>query len=508
MRLNRLMIQYQFHNSRLLPYYRKVRLRQQQFEALLDQIDLQADDVVRLRMMESAAEFAVYESVGYLSCRRLEDMYLSYADKVPVVKCIPQENTTLFVLSTAYSTGGHTRVVERWIKSSHVDEKMSVILLSQGSNPIPNWLRLACENSGGQLIVLPPCDIIQRATLLRQKAASFQRIVLFTHMEDGTPIIAFGTETFSTPIFYYNHADHLFWLGVSIADVVMDIRYGNRTIKYRDVQYSSFLGIPQDCGQMGDLSATDRKRKKNICREQMGVSEDEFVLLSTGDAYKFKPLGAINFAAFLYKQYLQSPFRAFIIGANPEEPMWSDIEHKTQGKIRALGTISDREKYETVLYSADLYVGSFPFPSFTAQLDAVQKGMPFVQFQTLIQEDTTCAVDKLEQDSPCWCNSLSDLSKAISKAMNDSSFYDVLLDNSRRWAAEYANLSDWHARLDAIYRDAPLSHKIHLFESVKGRQVVINDNSVLNQHLLGSVALKQGGTISQCLTDFWIEKNI
>ena len=49
-------------------------------------------------------------------------------------------------------------------------------------------------------------------------------VILHVHMYDVLPILAFANGDFNRPVMFYNHADHLFWLGASISDLVVNFR--------------------------------------------------------------------------------------------------------------------------------------------------------------------------------------------------------------------------------------------------------------------------------------------
>ena len=56
-------------------------------------------------------------------------------------------------------------------------------------------------------------------------------------MDDPTAVVAFGIEKFERPVIFYNHSAHLFWIGKSIADIVLDVVKDNEiTKKQRNIK--------------------------------------------------------------------------------------------------------------------------------------------------------------------------------------------------------------------------------------------------------------------------------
>ena len=57
-----------------------------------------------------------------------------------------------------------------------------------------------------------------------RSAVGHDVIILHIHCEDVIPVLAFADESGLPPVLFLNHADHLFWLGTSVADLVLNLR--------------------------------------------------------------------------------------------------------------------------------------------------------------------------------------------------------------------------------------------------------------------------------------------
>lgn len=60
-------------------------------------------------------------------------------------------------------------------------------------------------------------------------------------MDDPTAVVAFGIEKFERPVIFYNHSAHLFWIGKSIADIVLDVVKDNEITKNKEILKTVFL---------------------------------------------------------------------------------------------------------------------------------------------------------------------------------------------------------------------------------------------------------------------------
>jgi hypothetical protein len=74
------------------------------------------------------------------------------------------------------------------------------------------------EKSGGQVIILPlKASLLERAFWLRQALQSSIDLVMLHPGIDIVPLVAMATAD-CPPVAIVNHADHLFWIGCSIAE--------------------------------------------------------------------------------------------------------------------------------------------------------------------------------------------------------------------------------------------------------------------------------------------------
>jgi hypothetical protein len=278
----------------------------------------------------------------------------------------------LHVFSAALPIGGHTRLVERWISNrSNKTESHSVLLLDQNYMLIPEWLTAVTRISGGRCVSLTEnLNLIERALMLRKMACeSADMVVLHTYPYDPVPIIAFAVDG-GPPIILLNHADHLFWYGSSIADLVADLRpmAQQLTLQKRKVANSQLLPIPL---------LPKKKLNRSLCRKELQLPDDKIILLAIATSYKFKPYRDSDFPGTVSAFVRAHPETILIvIGPSPDEINWREAVKTSDGRIRVLGLIENIDNYYG---AADIYLESFPVGSITATLDAMLHELPVIQ---------------------------------------------------------------------------------------------------------------------------------
>lgn len=299
----------------------------------------------------------------------------------------------LHVISTAYLTGGHTKLMDRWIKlRKDYDEVHSVVLTDQRNNVVPDWLiKSIYEANGWYHIFKNDNNFRSQCIHLRKLAQEWaDLVVLHTHPNDPTPILAFGNKEGLPPIILANHADHVFWLGGSVSDAVMDIRLAGQYITKhrRGIHNSVVLPIP--------LIQKERKISKIKLREKYGLPNEAVILLSIASGYKFKPYGHLNFPKTLAEVLRKAPNAILIvIGANPRDVIWKEANEAANGRLIAIGTTTEIEEFYQL---SDIFVESFPIGSLTAELDAMLYGLPVIKAPKPLSNLLTIGDDYISLD--------------------------------------------------------------------------------------------------------------
>jgi hypothetical protein len=301
----------------------------------------------------------------------LERMLGSISAQIPgPANHVPGPRRVLHVLTQALGIGGHTRLIWRWIDSDHGTEHH--VVLTQQDRLNAEQLRRAAVATGGQLHRLPKADLLHRAAALREMGRQFETIICHTHPNDVIPLLAWGGVDDHPSIAHLNHADHVFWLGLSIADAVINLRQSGRRISTlrRGVRDDRNLLLPLP------LVNTTVARPRDPSRAALGIGTDEQILISIAHASKYEPFGDIDFAAFHAHLLDEFPkLRFIIVGPPATSPYWQNWNVQTNGRITAVGPQKDISNY---LGAADLYLDSIPFASLTSLLEAVLSGLPAV----------------------------------------------------------------------------------------------------------------------------------
>jgi glycosyltransferase involved in cell wall biosynthesis len=348
------------------------------YEALVADIlrlETRGDDERTLRWLSLAAEIAWTAHPGRFADGRLEAVALRIGQRLQPAAAMAaaqahdaastnERRRVLHVATTVYGVGGHTRLIENWIKSDN-STLHSLVLLDQGEFGIPPGLAGLIADSGGELIALPAsASLLGKAQRLRRIAQSgYDCLILHHHPNDVVPLVALAAAE-CPPVAVMNHADHVFWLGVSVADAVIEFRhYGARLSRdRRSARQMLMLPLPIE------LPSPPLDRAQ--ARARLNIPDTEVMLLSIGQGYKYTPTKKHNFFHTLHQVLADNPTaRLYVVGVSEEQ--FSSFGVPYNDRFELLGFISDPTAYEA---AADIYLESFPYGSYTALIETIARG--------------------------------------------------------------------------------------------------------------------------------------
>lgn len=332
---------------------------------------IQIKEAARFAMEFHSGRFAdgAVENVAFEIGMELDTLAAEERDiRIPVVR----KESSRRILHVAYevlSIGGLTRMLYHWIQNDP-SSCHSVLLMNQGSIPIPEWFSGAVRNSGGNLISLPSeAGFCQKARWLRNASRRSADLVVLHHCGfDMVPTIAFAVPD-CPPVAVLNHADHLFWLGSSVSDMVINLRTAGsiHSAERRSISCNTVLPIP-----LADPAGVISRHE---ARRALGIPDDQILLLSVGRAEKYRPCGSYDFVATAWKILDRQPgAHLYVVGESPEgiEPYLCCELHE---RLHFIGEMENPSLYRA---GADIYLESFPFGSQTALLEAALSGLPVV----------------------------------------------------------------------------------------------------------------------------------
>lgn len=337
------------------------------------------EDVLRLTNL--TAQFATLNHPGVYADGRIENILLKIGRKMgsqintlSIIEERPKSDDALsgnkigrvlHVFTEVYQIGGHTRLAYNWIRKDP-DHVHSVIILNQNKKiEVPKELKKIVNNQNGTLIMVPPHEsYLNKAKLLRAFSKDYNYVVLHHHPNDPIPLVAFAVSG-TPPIAILNHADHLFGLGSSITDVMLNCRESAMLMskERRFIDSNRLLPLP--------LCVSVPAITKSEARQELGIPASQCMILSMGSGYKYTPNQKYNFFKTCQHLLALGPdVHIYIVGVDQAKyEQLTDIPCDT--RLHLLGYLTQPQMYQT---AADIYLDPFPFGSATALLESILLG--------------------------------------------------------------------------------------------------------------------------------------
>ena len=281
-----------------------------------------------------------------------------------------QRKRVLHVLTQAYLTGGHTRVTWRWMQLDR-EKEHTVLLTDQSVVPIPEPLSTWAD----KLIVLNYESKFDRFKAIASVLADYDLVILNVHPNDAATVAACSAVPGRPRTLLFNHADHVFWLGVSAADEIINFRPSSiaLTEQRRSAEPGVSLMLPLPLDEP-DLQSGDGQ----ALRSDLGISMKAPVSLLMAEAYKLIDDTGCHVGRLLRRLLLEQPDLHHIgIGQNSQQMYWSDLAQEFPTRVHLLGRTPD---YLPALSAANIFLDSWPFSSITSALEAVSWGVPVLGF--------------------------------------------------------------------------------------------------------------------------------
>ncbi|MDB2536654.1 hypothetical protein N9X76_01360 [Alphaproteobacteria bacterium] len=420
----------------------------------------------RKRYADRAVKFASRSSSGILASSELEELYLEFSRSIrsPKMNADYEPSTTLHVMSKAFATGGHTRVVERWVSASE-DGYHSVALTAMGTKKLPPSFRSAFEREGFKIYSLNSIwSDFKKASRLRELASRFERIVLHVHPNDTIPLLAFGVEEFQRPVVLYNHADHLFSVGFSIADLVAETRHWGRDISrdQRGITHNMVLGIPVDVDNL------NLRHNRSEYRRKLGFSEETKLIVSAGPPYKYAQFGEQEFGRVINEILNQNQSAIFIcVGPKMQDvEQWEDYFLDKRDRFKLKGYTLPHELNELIA-ACDLYIDSFPAGGGTILQDVATIGVPCLV--------TNCVTGHLASvlGTAAYCKDEKELIRKAKHILSHENVAKKNVDEFRDLFSIDLQGNSWKKKVEGMHNLLVESHKTHQLLSVI--EPIVND---------------------------------
>ncbi len=459
-------------------HYNKISTLRYNFEKILERLKSEKDFETKSELALYGASYFVYNNCGYFTSSVLENFFADWAKniKVNLSNIQYKKNSFLHVLTEGYETGGHTRVVERWIENAPANQVHSVIQIKPSKSKLLMLSDIIKAKNGNFILLKNNLSIEEKAIKLRKIAMEYEYVILHTHMGDPTAILAFGTEEFTRPVLFYNHASHMPWLGKNIADLVLDIVNNDAITKEkRGITNTYFLGVPTKNTAFAKVS------DKNEIRRRLKIPFDKKIIVTSGSDARYRNICGNDFRDYL-EEIMDDNTLCYVIGVKPKSPSWKKIKHDTKNRVITLGFINFHKGFSDYLKAADLYLDSYPLGGGTAMIDAISSGVPALSLNTVCPQ-----FDYLTETS-AYCQTKDEFINKARKVLNNKAYANEIYEEVKNSLIKYQSTEAWNKKIEKLFEIAPKNHKVKILSEAddycENNDLSVLCNAITNKKFL------------------------
>ncbi len=374
-------------------------------------LKLNAANILKNNRLEAALDYLFVAStyawtvnLGILSDDELENLLSKSGECIKEernVRCNNNQRTQGNVKTIAHAVsflndvGGHSEILRQWIEILGGLVEKQYLYVTNVSNVPTRYSYL--DDLAGQGVCIRQLPYNSLYTDRIRKLVGFIEedspdiLILYINPNDVVAVAALSAIADKPRVVFFNHADHIFWLGKSVIDLLIDFR--NVSVKYS----TSLRGIDPNRIRLIPLTTNIQPRK--VCRDTYGVPEDSTLSVSVGSYYKVAGGQEPNYFEMINELLARFPnhYHLFVTDyPDQAEQQYASAEAGVSRRFISTGPLADLAPVYGV---ADFLIETFPLCGCTVRVEAMACGVPVVAFRNR-KYDLLSECDALPPDYP------------------------------------------------------------------------------------------------------------
>jgi hypothetical protein len=442
-------------------------------------------------LAEIAAYHATWKHNGLFASYELEEILQSLAQKtIQVENTSPVKNPSdirrvLHIASMVSGQAGLQHLLRRWIELD-ASRCHSVAVSQPSTGSVPEKLESVVAAAGGSIELVGNNyeGIIERAQRIRYLATEADLVVLHLQTEDVAPIIGLSQKIGLPPVVLINHADHCFWVGATVIDLVINLRNSGLALckERRGINPERLTLLPTP------LEPINRTISRQEAKASLGLPMNAVLILSVARGPKYRPWDEINFP-LVHVPLLQKHQECFLYVLGPEHSQdWEYASQQTGGRIKAFGTRSDAFLF---FQSADIYVDAFPMVSITSLLEGGGFALPLVSCRLYPAKPEVWCADAPGIDKYLLrCQDIDDYRNKLCCLVEDMEFRAEVGKNTQEEINRIHIGEAWLKSLETVYAHAKMISREPVADAQSQRDIseldllmpnLMNDNKTIEE---------------------------
>lgn len=397
-----------------------------------------------IKGIQKVTSFFTHNITGYYYSAGLENFLDKIADQNlqkptdrPFINQAAPKNI-YHVFTEAYAIGGHTRLATNWIRIDAANRHYVILVNQKVELPVILQDLVANDKVCGLVQLDNKLPALEAAQQLRNSLQQADLVINHTHPNDVIFYLAIS-DPGGRPVLHMNHADHISWLGNHVDDLLATYRENTiqKEKRNRGIDNVQFLPILLK----ENPSAISRMEARN----RLNISSEQIMLLTIAGGHKFTPCFQWNYFSDMITMLNKYPNAIlYIIGISNDTVFAKKYVHP---RIIYCGYLDHTALHES---AADVYVESYPFPSFTSFLQASLKGIACQLNYAPVN------LSRLFNDNEAFTYpaNWNDWDSGLSKLITDAAYRKEMAEKQSGYVyRHYCDENNWRSKLGNIYKE-------------------------------------------------------
>ena len=283
-----------------------------------------------------------------------------------------------FIASILRDVGGHNILLKHWISilsDSFKDQELYITKIDRNPLNYP-FLKKSLKEKSVNIYELPEklsfLDKIFRLIALIEKNAP-DTLLTFTHPNDVTLIPALTALSSKPFTIFFNHADHVFWLGKNISDCVIEQRIDGAKFskKFRRITVNQFI-----------VPLTTEIKPQKISKNKYDVPETSTLSISVGGIMKVESPFKYNYykTIELILKKFPNHYHMFVTDYPPQTTP-KELANTPEDVKKRFIINGPFPNLEPIYGVGDFIIDTFPIGGGMVIVDAMACGLPIVAFR-------------------------------------------------------------------------------------------------------------------------------
>lgn len=322
-----------------------------------------------------------------------------------------------YIASILRDVGGHNILLKHWIRilsEKFPHQELYITKIDKKPLRFP-FMKKNLEENGVKIKELPRnASFLKKILNLKNiiEKSTPDTLIIFTHPNDVTLIPALSALSTKPHVIFFNHADHVFWLGKKLSDCVIEQRIDGAKFskKYRKINVNQFI-----------VPLTTEIKPEKVSKKIFGVPESSTLSISIGGIMKVEIPYEYNYYKTIETILKKFPnhYHMFVTD-HPPKTLPDELSNSPDDLKKRFIINGPFPNLAPIYGAGDFLIDTFPVGGGMVIVDAMACGLPIVSLRNKEFSIVSDGGAEVPQDYPFITTDYNEFIDSISRLIENS----------------------------------------------------------------------------------------